>query len=127
MVAGPVIIEEGRVLLNREKTQDGREKELFMFPGGGVVPKETLHDACKREAQEELGIEIVIIAPLKIIHSRHSYKACDVMLYHFLCKRIGEIHPGKETIEWGWFDIHNLPNNCAPNVYEIIQDIKKEL
>jgi len=39
----------------------------------------------------------------------------DVILVHFLAKRIGKIKPGKDVREWGWFDIDNLLNDIAPN------------
>jgi len=46
---------------------------------------------------------------------------------HYLARRIGDITPGENIVEWAWHDINALPENCAPNVYEIIQDIKKEI
>ena len=47
-----------------------------------------------------------------------------VILVHYLAEKIGEIKPGDEIKEWGWFNIYNLPTNCAPNVYDIINDLK---
>ena len=56
IASGPVIIEDGKVLLNRERKADGEEKKLFMFPGGQVedfnIP---LEETCKRECKEEMG------------------------------------------------------------------------
>lgn len=84
-----------------------------------------LEETCRREVKEELGINIKIIRPLRTIITRRP-QAEDklVVLVHYLAERIGEIKPGPETIEWAWHDINNLPADCAPNVYEIIKDLK---
>lgn len=125
IASGPVIIEDNKVLLNREKKSDGRESQFFMFPGGTMDDfNSTLEEVCKKEVKEELGIEIQIIKPLRTLWVNRPDKNTYAILVHYLAKRIGEIKPGPETIEWGWFDINNLPENCAPNVYEIINDYK---
>jgi hypothetical protein len=48
-----------------------------------------------------------------------------IILIHYLAKRISDIQPGKDIVEWKWIDIHNLPPDCAPNVYEVIADYLK--
>jgi hypothetical protein len=40
----------------------------------------------------------------------------DVILVHFLAKRIGEIIPGEDIRAWDWLDISNLPEDLAPNI-----------
>lgn len=120
IASGPVIIEDGKVLLNREQKLDGITP--WMFPGGEVEEfDKTLEDACRREVKEEMGIEIEILKPLKPTMLQQKDRV--IILIHYLAKRIGEINPGKEIAEWGWHDINNLPNNCAPNVYDVIRDI----
>jgi len=123
IVAGPVIIENNQVLLNREIKPTG--ETLFFFPGGRVENfDENLEDACRREIKEEMGIEIKIIRPLRTLLKNRVDDKGKVLLLHYLAQRIGEIKPGKDIVEWGWYDINNLPANCAPNVYEIIKDLK---
>lgn len=124
--AGPVIIEDGKVLLNREQKPDGVTP--FLFPGGRVEDFSLpLEDTAKREAMEELGIEIEIIKPLRTLLANNLGGPKRMyILTHFLARRVGEINPGPETVEWGWFDINNLPENCEKNVFEIINDIKAD-
>jgi len=124
IASGPVIIENNKVLLNREKKEHG--SELFMFPGGVVENfDDPLEKTAKREVMEELGIEIEIIRPLQTIIAKREWANNQiVILVHYLARRIGEINPGEETIEWGWFDINNLPDNRAENVYEIVNSLK---
>lgn len=121
IASGPVIIENGRVLLDRE-LKAGVET-LWLFPGGGVEAYDvSLEDACRREVKEELGIEIKIIKQLKTTYKQLGN--ITIVLNHFLAERIGEIKPGYNIIEWGWHDINNLPKNCENNIYEIIAEYK---
>ena len=60
------------------------------------------------------------------------YKAKKSLGQNFLKSEIalkkiieaGEIKPGDNIVEWGWFDINNLPPDCNSNVYEIISSLK---
>ncbi|HLD31520.1 MAG TPA: NUDIX domain-containing protein [Patescibacteria group bacterium] len=126
IVAGPVIVENGKVLLNKEKKPSG--PSLWMFPGGKVEDFSLpLEESCRREAREELGIELADLRLFKIIISQCPEKKDDLaILVHFLAKRVSEVKPGPETIEWGWQDINNLPPDCAENVYTVIEELKSQ-
>jgi ADP-ribose pyrophosphatase YjhB (NUDIX family) len=124
IASGPVIIEDGKVLLNKESKPTGISP--WMFPGGEVEEfDKTLEAACQREVGEEMGIAVEIIQPLKPIMLYKEGKV--IVLIHYLAKRKGEIIPGEGIVEWDWHDINNLPEDCAPNVYEVIEDYKKTL
>jgi ADP-ribose pyrophosphatase YjhB (NUDIX family) len=119
--SGPVIIENGKVLLNKEQKDYGQTP--WFFPGGAVEDTETdLAKVCEREVAEEMGIKIKIIKQLPT--TTHEYRNKKIILHHFLAERLGEIKPGKGIIDWGWFPIDNLPEGCAPNVVEIIQSLR---
>lgn len=121
IASGPVIIEDNKVLLNREHKPEGISP--WMFPGGEVEDFDaSLEDACRREVKEEMGIGVEIIKPLKPIMLHKDGRA--IILIHFLAKRIGDVVQGNEVAEWGWHDITNLPDNCAPNVYEVIKSLE---
>ena len=121
IASGPVIIEEGKVLLNKERKEYGITP--WLFPGGKANEGETNMEAiCRREIKEEMGIEIEILKKLPTIEKIQNSK--KYILHHFLAKRIGEIIPGENIVEWGWLDIHNLPEDCAPNVYDIIKKLQ---
>jgi len=124
--SGPVIIENNKVLLVKEKKTTGNITP-WLFPGGKAEPNETDPiKICQREVKEELGIEIDIIKQLPTLEasSGHDNLNKKYLLYHYLAKRIGDIKPGDNIIEWGWFDINNLPKDCHLNVYEIIKNYK---
>lgn len=121
VAAGPIIIEDGKILLCREIKYDGIESPFFMLPGGGCEQSDSsFEDTCHREAKEELGIELEILRPLRPLFFKRPDREGHVILIHFLAKRIGEVIPGKDIAEWSWFDVNNLPSNCAPSICEVL-------
>ena len=56
--AAVVLVDGDRVALI-ERVRDGRR--YYLFPGGGVDPGERPEDAARREAREELGLEVEIV------------------------------------------------------------------
>lgn len=126
IAAGSVIIENGNaVLLN----QHG-DKNMWKFPGGRLEHfefenwHESLEKTAKREAKEEMGIEIKIIRPLKpLFIPRPGHANEYVMLIHFLAERIGDITPGEDIDAWDWFPVDGLPDNCAPNIKPVLDNL----
>jgi 8-oxo-dGTP pyrophosphatase MutT (NUDIX family) len=115
IASGPVIVENGKVLLDQHGDTD-----LWKFCGGRKKESnESLIDIAKRRAKEELGIEIEILdkSPFVMYLEREiEGKLFDVVLVHYLAKRLGEIVPGKEIVRWDWIDLKNLPKNLGPNI-----------
>jgi ADP-ribose pyrophosphatase YjhB (NUDIX family) len=116
IASGPVIVEDGKVLLN----QHG-DTTFWKFCGGKVEDFEHgLIDHARREVKEEMGIEIEILDPVP--YFMHTIKetpegAVDVILVHFLAKRIGEIRTGADIREWKWIPLADLKNEpLAPNI-----------
>jgi 8-oxo-dGTP pyrophosphatase MutT (NUDIX family) len=115
IASGPVIVENEKVLLNQHGDTD-----FWKFCGGKVENFETaLIENAQREVKEEMGIEIEVLnkEPF-LLHTKKetSEGEVDVILVHFLAKRIGEIKPGADIRKWDWLDISNLPKDLAPNI-----------
>lgn len=115
IASGPVIVEDKKVLLN----QHG-DTNFWKFCGGRVEDFNTdLIENAKREVKEEMNINVEIIDnnPFITFTSKETPEGkIDVILVHFLAKRIGEIKPGEDIRKWNWFDIDNLPENIGPNI-----------
>lgn len=118
IVSGPVIIENNKILLNKDEKDD-----FWKIVGGKAQEGETLEETAKREAKEEMGIDIKIIRPMNSMVLWKKDKA--IVLIHYLAKRIGEVKPGPETSDWKWIDINNLPKEVAPNVTMVVQEWKE--
>jgi len=116
IASGPVIVEDNKVLLNQHGDTD-----FWKFCGGKVEDFETdLIESAKREAKEEMGIEIEILDPepfFMYAKKETPDGAVDVVLVHYLAKRIGEVNPGDDIREWKWISLEALgKENLAPNI-----------
>lgn len=114
IASGPVIVENNKVLLDKDYKED-----IWKFCGGKIQENENLTDTAKRRPKEELGINIEILDenPFITYAIKETLEGkIDVILVHFLAKRIGEIKPEEEIQKWGWFDIDNLPENLGLNI-----------
>ena len=122
IASGPVIVENGKVLLNKHG-----EDVFWKFCGGKVEDYNTnLADNARREVKEEMGIDIELLDVRPYI--MHVAKGdMDIILVHFLSKRIGEIVPCADIREWNWFDISDLPKDLAPNIKPVLEYFKNSL
>jgi 8-oxo-dGTP pyrophosphatase MutT (NUDIX family) len=127
IASGPVIVENNKVLLN----QHG-DTTFWKFCGGRIKNfEENLIAAAKREAKEEMGIDIEILDETPfLMHTKKLVPAkagimpegeADVILVHYLAKRIGEIKPGEDIRKWDWHDLNNLPPDLAPNIIPVLK------
>jgi len=129
VASGPVVIEHGEVLLNKHG-DDG----FWKFLGGRVEhfdfqdETNSLEEACQREVKEEMGFDVEIIRSLKpMMVQKPGDPNTWVILIHYLAKRLGEIKRGADIKDARWFDINNLPADCAPNIKPVIEEYKKSL
>jgi 8-oxo-dGTP pyrophosphatase MutT (NUDIX family) len=116
IASGPVIVEKGKVLVNKH----GDDK-FWKFCGGRVEDFDfDLQETAKREAKEEMGIDIEIIdqEPF-LLHTRKEKdgQSIDVILVHYNAKIIGEIKPGADIAEWKWLPLKDLEKEeLGPNI-----------
>lgn len=121
IASGPVIVEGDKVLLNQHGDTD-----FWKFCGGRVEDFETdLIENAKREAKEEMGIDLEILDPEPFfIYTKKETPdgAIEVVLVHFLAKRIGEVKPGEDIREWKWISLEDLEKeNLAPNIIPALE------
>ena len=116
IASGPVIVENEKVLLNQHGDTD-----FWKFCGGKVEDYElNLIQTAKREAKEEMGIDLEILNTTPFFW--HTQKettngTTDVVLVHYLAKRLGKISPREDIREWKWIPLEDLPKEkLAPNI-----------
>jgi 8-oxo-dGTP pyrophosphatase MutT (NUDIX family) len=116
LASGPVIVENNKVLLD----QHG-DTEFWKFCGGRTENfNSDLITIAKNRAKEEMGIDIEVINPepfLMYVKKETPEGNIDVILIHYLSKRIGKISPADFVKKWDWLPLENLNNeNLAPNI-----------
>lgn len=116
IVAVGVIIRCGdRIVLIQRDREPARGK--WTFPGGAVELGEALHDAARREAQEETGLEVAIGQVAAVVDTvvrdadggvRYHYVIIDYQASVVL----GRLHPGSDVQDACWAgqaEIRSLP------------------
>jgi 8-oxo-dGTP diphosphatase len=73
-----ILVEDGRVLLVRHVHPDGRD--FWCFPGGGVERGERVAEAARREAREELGIDVELLGVAHVQELPERGPLLDVFL-----------------------------------------------
>ncbi|MDO8467647.1 MAG: NUDIX hydrolase [Nanoarchaeota archaeon] len=130
IASGPVIIEEGKLLVNKDNKDD-----FYKLPGGTVEEGvESLEEACHRETKEENNAEIEIIRPLNpmiIWKNPQTGEKMVILLIHYLAKLLNkkDVRPIPPTQEVKWLDIREIKKGkykVAPNIKFLIEkgDIK---
>jgi len=120
IASGPVIVENGCVLLNKHG-----DTSFYKFCGGRREHNDSLQDTAKREFKEEMGTDCEILEPkpfLMYTTKETDLGMNDVILVHYLAKRIGEINPGPDIREWKFVPIGQLTDEeLAPNIIPTLQ------
>lgn len=130
IASGPVIIENGELLVNKDDLDD-----FYKLPGGTIEEGiEDLEMACHRETREENNAKIEIIRPLHpmiLWENPQTKKKMTILLIHYLArlKNRQEIRPIPPIRELKWLLIKEIKQgkyNVAPNIRFLIEkgDIK---
>ncbi len=130
VASGPVIIEEGKLLVNKDNKDD-----FYKLPGGTIEEGiEDLEEACHREVMEENNAKIEIIKPLHpmiLWKNPQTEEQMVILLIHYLAKLLNkeEIKPNPPIQETKWLNIKEIKqnkHNVAPNIKFLIEkgDIK---
>lgn len=130
VASGPVIIENGKLLVNKDDKDD-----FYKLPGGTVEEGiENLEQACHRETKEENNAEIEILKPLSpmiLWQNPQTKEKMTIVLIHYSAQLINrnEIKPISPIKEVKWLPIKEIisgKHNVAPNIKFLIEkgDIK---
>jgi len=136
IASGPVIIQQRDGVLKTLLTKHGDKplSELkWKFCGGKIITGLSLEENAVREAQEEIGLKVKLIKPLKpmIVWNEIPETGTElpqaIVLIHYLAKIAGTPQAGKEILALEWFDINHLPEDCAPNIKPVITEYLNSL
>lgn len=121
--AAAVINDEGKILLMRRS-----DNQLWVMPGGQMEVGESPAEAVVRETYEETGIRCTPKALSGIYDSRFwdTGKSQQIYKFTFLCEPVSEQAEApshsNETLEIGWFDESQLPDDLYEGHVKRISD-----
>ncbi len=115
-----VLDNQNRVLLVRHSYVPG-----WHFPGGGVEPGETLHDALTKELREEAMIGFTAEPQLHGIFYNNRYSRRDHIAVYVLrdFHSLGEHEPDREIIESRFFPLTDLPGGTTQSTRARLAEI----
>lgn len=125
IASGPVIIEDGKLLVNKDNKDD-----FYKLPGGTVEEGiEDLEEACHRETMEENGGKIRIIRslhPMILWKNPQTKDKMVILLVHYLAELLNrdEIKPIPPIQEVRWLSIEEIKAGkhfVAPNIKFLIE------
>ncbi len=123
IASGPVIIDDGKLLVNRDDRDD-----FYKLPGGTVEDGDDLETACHREFKEENNGECEIIRPLNpmiIYKNPQTEERMTIVLVHYLarCKNKDDLQAVEPIKEVRWLPISEIKEgkySVAPNIEYLI-------
>ena len=101
--ASVILNDDGRILL----VKHGYGERNWELPGGRGEARESAEETARREAREEVGLE------LQIDHLTGVYWEPEIDAHHFVFRAHSDgearVHDRTEITEVGWFDPSDLP------------------
>lgn len=110
------VVKDGPRVLITQRRHDDSFGGAWEFPGGKCEPGETLEDCARREAAEEVGIEIEIERRLMTVEN--PYRDRRINLHFFLCRTRSTSARPIECQDYRWVDIHELSQYLFPPANE---------
>ena len=104
VAVGAICRKDGKIIMLRRAIDPAYGK--WVFPGGYVDRGESLEDAARREAREEIGVEVRLTRLINV----YSYTGRPVVVVVYEAEVVGgEIHGGEEALEVRSFEPGDIP------------------
>lgn len=111
VAAKSFIVHEGKVLVIRESEvyKDGThiKDKKFGIPGGRIETGEGIIEGLKREAREEVGLDVTPVRPLEVHDWRPTIQGekAQIIGIFFLCETQSvDVTLGSDHVEYKWID-----------------------
>lgn len=115
-----MLIRRGKVLLVRQTYMEG-----WFIPGGRIERGETLEQAARREACEEVGAELRTISLLGVYSNFKEWKSDHNILFFSDDFRLGGGHD-HEIAEMRFFPLGSLPKGLWPGHRQRLLEYRRD-
>jgi 8-oxo-dGTP diphosphatase len=120
-----IFLENGKVLMVKRRRFPFIG--FWVLPGGHVEYRERVEEAIKREMKEELGVTVKIKKLFGVYSDpKRDPRYHTVSLVYLLEKGKGKICLNRESSEFRYFSLKNLPEKIGFDHREILNDLKKK-
>ena len=107
LVVGVIPERRGRILLLRRAIEP--RYGAWTFPGGFVEIDESVEEAAAREAYEETGVHVRVLALVGVYSKPGPHGPGIVSIVYHGRVAAGRVSPGREALEARWFDPQHIP------------------
>lgn len=113
-----ILMERGGAVLLMRRAGTGFFDGLYSLPGGHVEPGESLFQTARREAAEELGVDLDLAALCRIgvVHRRSDTNRVDFFVRAHRWRGEPRINEPAKCDALGWFARDSLPAALVPYV-----------
>jgi A/G-specific adenine glycosylase len=117
VACGIIRRDDGRILI-AQRPEAGLLPRLWEFPGGKRQGREALAETCRREIEEELGIDVIVGEKRMVI--RHAYSHYTVRLHVFGCRYVTGVPRKIGCRGWRWVRVADLSRFAFPSANRAI-------
>ena len=125
--AAVLVLDEHDRLLMMKRSDSG----CWGLPGGATEPGEIIEDAAKREALEEVNLEIGKMSLFGVFSGPELYykypngdEVYNVTIMYLSREWSGEVKLNDEHTKWGWFEADEIPEDVSPPIKPVIERFK---
>lgn len=104
-----VVFDENRVLLTLRT-----DVPVWIVPGGGVEPRESVEQAAVRETHEETGLQVEVVRVVGVYSRPFWRSGGDHEVVVEACVVSGKIATNYETSRIEFFPLDDLPSDLVP-------------
>ncbi len=112
------LLRNDEVLLIRHTYRDG-----WFLPGGAVDKNESLADAARREAEEEVAATVGELRLLGVYSDFSESKSDHVAIFYTREFTLAEFRPNNEIADRQWFAINSLPAEVSAGTARRLKEL----
>jgi ADP-ribose pyrophosphatase YjhB (NUDIX family) len=104
-----VAIRDGERVLLGKRRYDAHPGGAWALPAGFIEFDEDFLTAARREVREETGLEVHVTGVLNVSSNYLNERLHALVIVVTAVPIGGDLHPGDELVELGWFPLADLP------------------